>query len=294
MRIVTDSAADLTTDEIASLDIRVAPLSIHFPEGETMSTALSADEFYDRLQAMAPDIPTTSQPSPGLFSELYRAALADDESVLSVHISTGLSGTVEAARLAARTFGSKRVAVVDSMTLAGGLRFQVLAAALGARAGWEMSRIQALLERITLAEEVAFGLDTLEYLARGGRIGRVQALASTLLHIRPIIHVDKSDGKYSGAGRTRKVSGIPGAIVDHMERLYGTDTPLWATVQHGQRPDLAASAAEQLESRLNIARLDTLRVSPALGVHTGPGIVGIAAVPMGLMLDVLRLAEGIL
>jgi DegV family protein with EDD domain len=290
MHIVTDSAADLTPEEIAAFDIRVAPLLIQFPEGEVTSEALAADEFYDRLRAMAPAIPTTSQPSPGLFTDLYRAAGADDEAVLSIHISSGLSGTVGAARLAARTFGHDRVTVVDSMTLAGGLRYQVLAAAVAARAGWELSRILALLERICMAEEVTFGLDTLEYLAWGGRIGRVQALASTLLHIRPIIHVDKSDGKYSGAGRTRKVSDIPVAIVNHLEQLYGADTPLWATVQHGQRPDLAAAMTDQLQQRLNIARLDTLRVTPVLGVHTGPGIIGVDAVPIGLMRDVLRLA----
>ncbi len=79
-------------------------------------------------------------------------------------------------------------------------------------------------------------------------------MASTLLRIRPIIHVDKSDGKYSGAGRTRAVSNIPSAIVDHLLKTYSPDTPLWATVQHGQRPELAAAMEAQLRSRLNIAR----------------------------------------
>lgn len=294
MHIVTDSGADLPASEVAALGIHVTPLLIHFPEGEIESASISADEFYRRLDDMVPAIPSTSQPSPGAFGELYEQLIADGEPVLSVHISSGLSGTVGSAKLATHMLPANKVTVVDSLTLAGGLRFQVLAAALGARAGWGLPQILAQLERIRLAEELAFGLETLDYLARGGRIGRVQALASTLLRIRPIIHVDKSDGKYSGAGRTRAVSGIPAAIVDHLLKTYSPDTPLWATVQHGQRPDLAAAMEAQLRSRLNIARLDTLRVSPALGVHTGPGIIGVAAVPMGLMQSLLPYAEGLL
>ncbi len=293
MHIVTDSGADIPAAEVAALGLHVAPLLVRFPEGEIDSASISADEFYQRLDDMAPAIPTTSQPSPGVFSELYERISGDGEPILSVHISTGLSGTVGSARLAAHALPANAITVVDALTLAGGLRFQVLAAALGARAGWGVQQILAQLERIRLAEEVAFGLETLEYLARGGRIGRVQALASTLLRIRPIIHVDKSDGKYSGAGRTRAVSNIPSAIVDHLLKTYSPDTPLWATVQHGQRPELAAAMEAQLRSRLNIARLDTLRVSPALGVHTGPGIIGVAAVPMGLMQSLLPYGEGL-
>jgi DegV family protein with EDD domain len=169
------------------------------------------------------------------------------------------------------------------MTLSGGQRFQVLAAHMAAKAGMSVEAIIALLARVRAATETIFTLETLEYLARGGRIGRVQALAGSLLKIKPIIHVDKADGKYSAAGRGRTLQQTTGAIIDHLARLYGTERPLWVTVLHGQIPDKAQTFADALRSKLAVARLEILRVSPALGVHTGPGIVGAAVLPVDVL-----------
>ena len=179
MKIVTDSAADLTPEDIKNYGITVAPLYIQFPDGEKKSEDLTPDEFYLRLEKMQPEIPTTALPSPGMFTGLYEKFLAAGDEILSIHISSGLSGTVNAARTVAAQLGSKAVHIVDSMTLSGGQRFQLLAAVRGIQAGWSLEAIQVQLEKIRAKTEVVYTLDTLKYLARGGRIGRVQALASS-------------------------------------------------------------------------------------------------------------------
>jgi len=284
LKIVTDSAADLRPDEIKALGITIVPLYIQFPDGEVSAEDISPDAFYDRLQAMWPEIPTTAMPSPGMFAEIYRKTAQAGEEILSIHISSGLSGTIEAARLGAEQAGVD-VTLVDTMTLSGGERFQVLAAALAAKAGWSKEAILGRLERIRAATEVIYTLETLEYLARGGRIGRVQALLGSLLKIKPVIKVDKADGKYSTVGQGRTLRRTLRMIVDHLAQVYEPETPLWLSVMHGQFGEQAENLAQLLRARLQVAKLEVLRISPVLGVHTGPGIVGVTALPMALMED---------
>lgn len=280
MKIVTDCAADMSSAELDELGIVQAPLYIHFPEGEVNSADISADEFYDRLEGMRPNIPTTSQPSSELLATIYRRLVATGENVLSIHISSGLSGTVHAAQAAARVEPEK-VSVWDSLTLSGGERFQVLAAALAARAGAKLQTIQERLARIRQQTEVVYTLDTLEYLARGGRIGRVRALAGALLRLKPVIRVD-SDGKYSTVASARTLGHALETLVAHVSEKFA-QTPLWVTVLHGRIADKAEALARLLQERLTVARMEVARISPVLGVHTGPGIVGAAVVPMELM-----------
>lgn len=283
MKIVTDSGADLPADEAKALGITVAPLFIHFPEGEIESSAISHDSFYDRLAAMRPQIPTTAQPSAGIFAELYRQLTEKGEDIFSIHISSGLSGTIQSAQLGMKEVADTAVTLIDSLTLSGGERFQVLAAAWAAKAGWSKEAIVERLDQIRAKTEVIYTLETLEYLARGGRIGRVQALAGSLLKIKPIIKVDKADGKYSTVSKGRTLKQTMTGIVDHLVEQYGTETPLWVSVLHGKIPDKAEALAEMIKERLPVGKLEVLRISPVLGVHTGPGIVGTAVMPMNLL-----------
>jgi len=285
MKIVTDCAADLPNEELESLGIIQAPLYIQFPEGEVSSTDISADEFYNRLEAMRPAIPSTAQPSSGLFNEIYNKVSEASKQILSIHISSGLSGTINSARVGAEHIKEAMVNIVDSMTLSGGERFQVLAAARAAKAGWNLKTILERLEKIRDNTEVIYTLDTLEYLARGGRIGRVQALMGSVLKIKPIIRVDHKDGRYSTLGKGRTVAQNLCTIVDHVADMYGS-IPLWVTVLHGRFAENADSLAKSMNERLNIKKLEILRISPVLGVHTGPGVVGAAVVPAELIEDV--------
>jgi DegV family protein with EDD domain len=286
VKIFTDCAADIPFSELDELDIGQSPLYIQFPDEEVNSADLSADDFYDRLAAIHPEIPTTAQPSAGEFSEIFRQH-ADTGNILSLHLSSGLSGTYNSATLGAEMVKDEaNVETWDCGTLSGGQRFQVMAAALAARAGWDLEAIKARLVELRDATEVVYTLETLEYLAHGGRIGRVEALAGSLLQIKPIIHVDHADGKYSTVAKVRSLKRALEGIVDHLADLY-QGTPMWLTVLHGRIPEQAANLKTMLESRLSVERMEVLRISPVLGVHTGPGIVGAAAVPMKLFQDLL-------
>ncbi len=286
MKIVTDCAADMSAEELEQLGVEQAPLYIQFPDGEVSSTDISADTFYDRLEAMRPRIPTTAMPSSGLFAELYRKLASKDKNIFSLHISSGLSGTLNAARDGGEQVKPHaEVSFWDTLTLSGGERFQVMAAALAAKADWTMHAIQERLEKIRSKTEVVYTLDTLEYLARGGRIGRVKAMAGALLHLKPVIRVD-TDGKYSTVTTARTISKSMTAIAEHLLGLY-TDTPLWVTVLHGRFAEQAEAMEKVLKERLNVARMEVMRISPVLGVHTGPGVVGAAVVPVEVMQDLI-------
>ncbi len=284
MKIITDCAADMPAEELEKLGIIQAPLFIQFPEGEVNSADITADAFYDRLEAMRPKIPTTAMPSTGLFAEIYRKVALAGEKIMSIHISSGLSGTINAAREGGEQVKPEAdVTHWDTLTLSGGERFQVLAAALASKAGWAMDAIKSRLERIREKTEVIYTLDTLEYLARGGRIGRVKALAGAVLNLKPVIRVD-TDGKYSTVTTGRTLTKSMTAIAEYLAEKYA-HTPVWVTVLHGRFSEKADVLAEELKGKLNVAKLEVMRISPVLGVHTGPGIVGAAVVPMELMQD---------
>lgn len=282
MKIVTDCAADMPAEERERLGIIEAPLYIQFPGGEVNSADITPDEFYNRLEDMRPEIPTTAQPSSGLFTKLYQKIADTSKNILSVHISSGLSGTINSARVGAEQVKSATIEFVDTMTLSGGERFQVLAAAWASMAGWGIDAIKERLTAIRNQTEVIYTLETLEYLARGGRIGRVQALMGAALKIKPIIRVERSDGKYSTVSKSRTIPRALESITDHLQEMYG-NTPVWITVLHGRFQTGAESLSQILSDRLNTAKIEIMRISPVLGVHTGPGIVGAAVVPMKLM-----------
>jgi DegV family protein with EDD domain len=283
MIVVTDSAADLTPADIEEFNIKIAPLHIQFPQGGVSAEEITPDEFYSRLKAMEPDIPTTSQPSAGSFAEMYRALAEIDPDILSVHISSGLSGTLESARLGAKEVAGANITLVDSMTLSGGQRFQVFGAVKGVKAGWSVPKILERLDQIRAATETIYTLETLVYLARGGRIGRVQALAGSILKLKPIIKVDKADGKYDTVGKERTMPKALEGIRQYLLGVYGAHTPLHVSVMHGQFADQAKILSEMLREKLNVAKSEILRISPVLGVHTGPGIVGATVVPLELL-----------
>jgi DegV family protein with EDD domain len=201
-----------------------------------------------------------------------------EKDILSIHISSGLSGTINSARAGGEQVKAEaNVRYWDTLSLSGGERFQVMAAALASKANWAMQSIQERLEKIREQTEVIYTLDTLEYLARGGRIGRVKAIAGALLNLKPVIRVD-SDGKYTTVSTGRTIGKSMNSISQYLHNTYA-HTPVWVTVLHGRFAEKAEVLANELKSKLNIAKLETNRISPVLGVHTGPGIVGAAVVP---------------
>jgi DegV family protein with EDD domain len=283
MRIVTDFGADLHPEEAGRYRITVAPIGILFPEGEVRSDEISPDAFYDRLRAMQPHIPMNSlPPSSELFADTYDDLRRSGEPILSIHISSGLSPTFDYACLAASQIDAS-IEVVDTLTVSGAQRFQVLAAAQAAAAGWSTGQILDLLERIRSATELLFTVGTLDYLRYGGRIGRVEALAGSMLAMKPLITIDRADGVFHTLDRIQTLRRTLRRMVERLDEVCGANTPLWVTVLHAQFSEQARQLEHLVRTKLQVSRLETIQVSPALGVHTGPQTVGLAALPMTLL-----------
>jgi DegV family protein with EDD domain len=222
-----------------------------------------------------------------MFENIYRQLAETNKNIFSIHISSGLSGTINSARIGGeQAKDAADVRIWDTMTLSGGERFQVLAAALGNRAGWPMDKIQDRMTEIRANTEVIYCLETLEYLARGGRIGRVSALLGSLLKLKPVINVSHEDGKYSTVTKVRTIPAALEALTDNLLQIYN-QTPVWVNVLHGRFQQGTELLSKLAQERLNVVKLEVSRISPVLGVHTGPGIVGAAVVPMILLEDLL-------
>jgi DegV family protein with EDD domain len=241
---------------------------------------IGPEEFYNRL---APDnIPTTSQPSPGEFADLYRKVGATDKDILSIHISSGLSGTMNSAIQGAKQCPELNITHVDTKTLSAAEGFQVMAAAQGLRRGWPLDKILARIKQVGEQTEIFFTLDTLLYLQKGGRIGRVQAMAGALLNLKPVITVDKVPGTYitvaKGRSMAKSVAIIADQVVDKMKQV-----PAWVHVLHTNSPDMAHQQGDLIRAKLPNAHITFGQIVPVLGVHTGPGCVGAVCGPLDLL-----------
>jgi DegV family protein with EDD domain len=174
MQIVSDRGMDLAPEQMAGLDIHLVPLTLTL-DGKSYRSGVDIQpaEFY-RLLSATESFPTTSQPSPGDFAEIYRRLAATDPEILSIHISSGLSGTLNAAQAGADLVPEARVTFVDTKTLSGAEGWQVEAAARALKAGWSKEKILNLVARVSAATDTIFTLTTLKYLIHGGRISHLK------------------------------------------------------------------------------------------------------------------------
>jgi len=283
MKIVTDSAVDLPEEMFAQLGIERMPLLISFGKEMLRSGIdIGPEEFYRRLAASGDNLPTTSQPSPGEFVDLYRKVGATDKDILSIHISSGLSGTINSAMQAAKQCPDLHITHVDTKTLSAAEGFQIVAAAQGIRRGWSLDKILERIKQVAEQTEIFFTLDTLHYLQKGGRIGRVQAMAGALLNLKPVITVDKSPGTYITVAKGRSMAKSVAVIAEHVyEKMK--QIPAWVHVLHTNSPDMARQLADLIREKLPNAQITFGQIVPVLGVHTGPGCVGAVCGPADVL-----------
>jgi DegV family protein with EDD domain len=279
MHVVTDSGMDLAPEQTAGLSIHTVPLTIHL-DGNSYRSGIDIQntEFYSLLTG-TDSLPTTSLPSPGEIAEMYRKLAAGpggSTEILSVHISSGLSGTYNAACEAARLVPEAKITVLDTLTLSVAQGWQVEAAARAARAGWPASQIAALVRQIREKTETLFTLPELKWLIHGGRISHLQGLVASVLNIRPLIHVSKEDGKYYTRDKKRSFRQAMAQIVNVMLLDHAEGTPLRAQVAHANNPEGAEQLREMVEARFLCTWLPATSIAPVLGAHTGPGLVGLA------------------
>jgi DegV family protein with EDD domain len=282
MQIVTDSGAQplLTADEMASLDLHVVPLNVTLA-GQTYREGVDIDAptFY-RLLAATETLPTTSQPSPGEFASLYRQLAATDPEILSIHMSSGLSGTLNAAKAAAKQVPEARVTHVDTHTLSAGAGWQVEAAARARNAGWPIKRILDLIERIGYATDSLYTLAELRYLIHGGRISHMKGLIASLLNLKPMIGVEKVGGTYEQRGQVRSFAKALRGLVDLISQQHAPGSGIRAQVLHAANPEGAEELRHLVDQRFDCTWLPVGPISMVLGAHTGPTMVGVAYGPL--------------
>ncbi len=246
---------------------------------------ISPAEFY-RLLESTDSMPTTSQPSVGDFAEVYRRLDAEDADILSIHMSSGLSGTYNSARAAARLVPEANVTHVDTKTLSAASGWQVEAAARAVKAGWAKDRILGLLRAIGDATDTLFTLSELRYLIHGGRISHMKGLIASLLRLKPLIGVEKVGGTYVELGRARTFKRAVKSAADQIAQRYAPGTALRTQVLYSDNPEGAALLRDQVDSRFNCAWLPMGAMSLVLGAHTGPSMVGVAYAPATAFADV--------
>lgn len=282
MHIIGDSAADLPEGRWAELGVTMVPHTITLGE-ETLRNQLDVTsiEFYQKL-AETGLMPTTSQPSPGEFVELFKKAAADssDNDLLVITVSAGLSGTFNAAKAAVEMTDGINVTLHDSGALSAEYGWQIEAAALANQAGWERDTIIEMVSEIGSKSHSIFTLDDTKYLVHGGRISHLQGLLANILSIRPLVFVSHETGKYDQIGRARTTKKAYQGLVDYMTAIYPPDTHLHIQLVEADNKPGLAMLKELIEATYStITWRDSIAMSPVLGAHTGPTMAGLAFCP---------------
>jgi DegV family protein with EDD domain len=277
MQIVTDSGTDISLNhqQMRELNVHVVPLTVTL-EGKSYREGIDiqADEFYDLLDA-TDSMPVTSQPSAGEFALVYRELAKTDPDILSIHISSGLSGTVNAARTGAAMVPEANITVLDTKTLSAPAGWQVEAAARAFSAGWNQAQVLEMLGKIGAATDVLYTLNELKYLIHGGRISHLKGLLASVLNIKPIIGVEKKGGTYVTLGQARSFGGAVRGAVEQIRRQAGDGFPLKAQVAHASNPDGAQKLMDEVNAHYQVDWLPPRRLSLVLGAHVGRSMVGV-------------------
>ncbi|MFW6115501.1 MAG: DegV family protein [Chloroflexota bacterium] len=288
MQIVTDSGTDLalSPEQRDAMGIHVVPLVVTL-DGESYREGLDIepDRFYTLLAA-TDSLPTTSQPSAGDFAAVYRMIAATDPDILSIHMSSGLSGTYEAAQGGAQMVPEATVTHVDTKTLSAASGWQVEAAARAAKAGWSKDRILELIEGIGAATDSIYTLKDLTYLIHGGRISHMKGLVASLLNIKPLIGVEKENGTYVQLGQARTFKRAVERLAEHMLEQHAEGSALRVQVLHSHNPQGATMLYDEVDRRFDCTWRPIGSISLVLGAHTGPTMVGVAYAPAAAFTEV--------
>jgi DegV family protein with EDD domain len=240
------------------------------------------DAFYERLRT-DPDLPTTSQPSIGDFLAVWEPLLKDGHDIVSIHLAGGISGTCESARqahgLLAERGLAERVEVIDGETACGGLGLVLLAAAAAARGGADKDTVGARAREARKALKIWFCVDTLEFLRRGGRVGKAQAWLGGTLKIKPILSLEY---EITPVERVRTAKRAFERMVQYAQELQADGADAWV-VQHIQAHEQAERLIERCREIFGSEPLFTSEVGPVIGTYTGPGLLGVGGIPRSLL-----------
>lgn len=273
IKIVTDSTSGITPEVAQQYGITVIPLYIHF--GTEMFRGgidIQLPEFFTRLKS-SQKLPTTSQPSAGDFMQVYQPLVADGSEILSIHLSSKLSGTVASAHAAQEMLPGARIHVVDTQFISAAEGWMAIEAARMATAGKDVPTILARLNQYIASFRMYFVVDTLEYLEKGGRIGKAAALVGTALQMKPLLMLQ--EGIVEAKERIRTKS----KAVSRMQELVREETAgrkcLFMGLLHGAAREEASQLEAALVPAVKPAETMISEIDPVIATHTGPGVVGV-------------------
>lgn len=272
VRIVTDSTADIPNDIIERLGISRVSLKVIFGETAYLDgVEINSGQFFEKLIG-SPVLPTTSQPSPLEFMETYEKLLEEDAEapIISIHLSAAFSGTYQSAVLGQSMLERDAdIAIIDSKSASYGFGMLVIKAAEMAAEGKSKAEILAEIERLRQDKRIYFLVDTLEYLQKGGRIGKAAALFGSILNVKPILTVD-DEGMVSAVDKVRGQKKAMQRIVELFKRDFGRD-PVHMMIGWAHTKTLALELAELAKSELDVRSVNETEIGPVIGTHVGPG-----------------------
>ena len=278
MRIVIDSAGDMPIGWAEDFDVQIIPINIHFGEQTFLSGIdLSNRDFY-RLADESGVIPKTSQPTPQQFISFYEKVAKVGETILSLHVTSKLSGTLDSARIAARELAGKyNIIPLDSACGSAAMGYMARDARLLERAGAKVEQIVQRLEQISRNVQIILTLNTLEYARRSGRVKALQAALASLLNVKPIITL--KEGVLELGDRVRTRSKALEFVVDTLCKRMGRQLVNVAVV-HAEDPQAAETLLQAAHSRLNCNDVIVTDLSIGIAANLGPGTVGLVAYPV--------------
>ncbi|UCG10751.1 MAG: DegV family protein [Dehalococcoidia bacterium] len=272
VKIVTDSTADLPPQLASELGITVVPAYVRFGDEVYRDRIdISEDEFYQRLSS-DPVHPTTEPPTPQDFAEVYQKLSAEADGIVSIHISSKLSATYNSALRGVEILGKEfPIAVVDSQLVTMGLGLLTVSAATIAQSSKDLPQLVADVRNTISSIRVLGFLDTLKYLALGGRIGKAKALLGSLLSVKPMLTI--KDGELEPAGQVRTRNHGMNSLLDFVKNAEDIQD---LAIVYSTTLDEAQTLAERIAFKYNIKQVRLTRLGPVLGVHAGPGILFVA------------------
>ena len=271
LAIVTDSVSDISPKIAKELNIKVVPLTVIFGTEQFLDgIELSNAEFFKKLET-DPNHPSTSQPSPEAFVKTYEKLLKKGYEILSVHVSAKLSGTINSAEQAIKTIDTNKIKIIDtgSASMAQGL--VAMSAARAAKNAKSLDELADIAESTAKKTTVFVAMDTMEFLKRGGRIGKARAMLGSILNIKPIITTN--DGEIVPHSRARTIKKAISSMINDMGEK---DQIIEVAVLHSTTPDLAKDVMTQINAQ-NLNNAGTItEIGPVVGTHAGPGCLAIA------------------
>jgi DegV family protein with EDD domain len=281
--IVADTTHYMPRELVKANGIREVSLYVNTGERHEREADMpDFDAFYEGLRSSA-QLPTTSQPSIGDFLKVYEPLVEEGRDIVSVHISGGISGTVESARQAATDLTSRkpqrRIEVIDTHSACGMIGLVALAGAAAARSGADIDAVTARVRQAVDISRIWFAVDTLEFLRRGGRIGTAQAWLGGALKIKPILTVD---GEITPIERVRTSGRAFERMVDFLRSRHDDGCDAWV-VQHIQAPEQAEALAARGREIFGTEPAFISEIGPVIGTHVGPGLLGVGGIPRSLI-----------